>query len=122
LYFLGRDVFEDAVVIAILRGAAVLFASVSLFGISLAGGGSKYLIPAYTMVFLALLPVVPHWRVVAWLAVVAASAAVIAVFVPRIGDWHMPSLAFGACEIAISVALAWNHFRVRDEPSRVTWN
>ena len=108
--------------IAILRGAAVLFASASLFGISLAGGGSKYLIPAYAMVFLALLPVVPRWRTVAWLAVVAASAAVIAVLVPRIGDWHMPSLAFGACEIAISVTLAWIHFRLRDERTPVTWN
>lgn len=108
--------------IAILRCAAVLLASVSSFGILLAGGGSKYLIPAYAMVLLALLPVVPRWRAVAWLAVVAASAAVIAVLVPRIGDWHMPSLALGACEIAISVALAWNHFRHRDEPTRVTWN
>lgn len=110
--------------IVILRGAALMVAAVRLFGVSLGGGGSNLLlqIPAFAMVVLALLPVVPSWRAFAWLAVVASFAAVIAVLASLIGVWDMASLVFALCEIAISFALAWSHFRHRDEPTRVTWN
>lgn len=112
--------------IAILRGAAFVIAAVRLFGVSLgAGRGDPSLlleIPAFAMVFLALLPVVPRWRAVAWFAFGASLAVVTLLFASLIGSWDLPSFVFASCEIAISVALAWNHFRHRDEPNRVTWN
>jgi hypothetical protein len=117
----------------LIRGLALLTAVFEFFGYSLAGGNEPLVLLAIACpVLLAVLPVVPNQRAIRWVALSAATT-------------HLSILGYGAWDLWVSgdglqikwlslswvlvvigvfspTALAWNHFRQRDEPNRVTWN